>query len=142
VTGSRDPAEGDGTYLEKTGEFRGTATVYLFAGSVDQEDELCAGIEDALVPRADVDEDALPRLLLTASTYHDVPVRVHRRTCRLTRADETPRPDMWLPVFELGVAIPVVRERTAADFLPRVDLTVDGDGEYRIDAGEGTTTEP
>ncbi|MDP3940613.1 MAG: hypothetical protein Q8R92_21070 [Deltaproteobacteria bacterium] len=138
VRGTRAPDEGDGTYLEKTGEFGGEATIALYANDPEQEDELLAGIEHALVPAG----SQVPRLVLTAIGYHNRKVTVRRREVRPVRFQETAQHAVWRTVIVCGVAIDVVRIVPAADLVPQLDLSIDGGDEIAIDPVEGTTEIP
>lgn len=138
IESTRDPDEGDGVVLEKTGELRGSLTLLVYAASEDQADEILGTIEQALCPTT----EQVARLRLTATEYHDQVVVLRRRDVRPVLVADTAGKGVWKPALVCDASINVVREIGAADFQPLLGLTVGGDGEYLIDPIEGTTTPP
>lgn len=139
VPGSRGPEEGDGTYLEQTGELVGQVSIVLFAAGDQQADEVVEGIEQALCDPA----EKVPRLVLRATTYHNQTVTLRRSEVQTALWRDTAGTGVWRPIFVCDASCPVVRQRGAADLLPRIDLMSAPPATltFQIDPVEGTTTE-
>lgn len=152
VSSTRDPSEGDGTIVERLGDFSGTCRIVLYTTGWQQLDDVEGGLLSALRTQDDGHgeydgtryEDITGKKRLDATSYYVAAAFVVLHAEDMIQVQLRDAQDRMLmkPAIVCRVGIPWLRSRAAADLQPQIGLTVDDDGEYTLDLVAETTTPP